>query len=1068
MTGPRLGGARFATPEERRFRSLVESSLDPKLIVDPDGTIQYATPAYARVAGLRPEAAVGTSIYERIHADDRARVESKLQELMECPDRPQSFELRWLRANGALLYIIFTARDLRRDPAVNGLVIHCRDVSAQRQAEQALRESEARYRQLVELSPDGIMVHEDGCVLYCNPAVARMVGAATTEELIGRSPMEFIHPDSRALVQRRLDSLLATGTPVPTAALRFIALDGTVREVEAASAPFTIDGRACIHTVVRDVTDRKRTQDALRENEERFRTLVDSLADGVVLQLADGTIASCNAAAVRITGLTGDQMTGRAPRPDGWLAVDEHRSRFDMREHPSIVALRTGRPSARMMGIEDGTNPLRWISVTAVPLFMRGTRAPYAAVSSVVDVTDRVRAAETERTARQAAEDASRAKSEFLANMSHEIRTPMNGVLGMLDLVLDTELDEDQRDHVAIAKSSAEALLTIINDILDFSKIEAGRLELDPHPFYLGDTLEETVRPLALRAHRKGLELTIEVAPEVPNAIVGDSGRLRQVLVNLVGNAVKFTERGEVSVEVGLVEACEDDIELHVAVRDTGIGIAPEKQRHVFEAFAQADSSTTRLYGGTGLGLAISARLVAAMGGRIWVESASGMGSTFHFTARMTRATTAEPEILADPAPAIPGEPVAPDLRGMPLLVADDNATNRLILERILRSWEMRPTIVESGEVALAALEEATRREQPFRVVLLDSQMPGVDGFAVAEKLRADPAWRGAIVMMLGSGDHAADIARCRELGITLHLAKPVRQSQLFNMLMTAVDTASVRRRASRPVSVVAPTRSGPLRVLVAEDNVVNQRLAVSLLKRRGHRATIATNGREAVAAVARERFDLVLMDVQMPEMGGFEATAAIRAAESGGSERLPIVAMTAHAMSGDRERCLAAGMDGYVAKPINPDALFRAIDEAMAASDEDATPPATREPAASAESSVVDREALHRNVGGDAALLAELVELFAEECPRLIAELRAGASAGDMRRVEEAAHTLKGSAGSMAGTTLAAAALELELLARRGAAMAIADAIARVERERRRLIAELRSIHGSRQDGAD
>ena len=1063
MTAPRLAGARFATHEERRFRSLVESSLDPTLIVDPDGVIQYATPAYARIAGLRPEAAIGTAIYERIHADDRARVASKLRELMDSAERPQSFELRWLRTNGAMLYLIFTARDLRRDPAVNGLVIHCRDVTAQRQAEQALRESEARYRQLVELSPDGILVHEGGRVVYCNAAVARVAGVTDPDALVGRSVMDFVHPDSRAAVQRRVARFEAGDhEPLPPAPVQFVGFDGTVRDIEATSAPFIMDGRACIHTVIRDVTDRKRAQEALRENEERFRTLVDSLADGVVLQMADGTIVTCNAAAVRITGLTGDQMTGRAPRPEGWLAVREDRTRFDMREHPSIVALRTGRPSARMMGIEDGTNPLRWISVTAVPLFGRGGAAPYAAVSSVVDVTDRVRAAETERAARQAAEDASRAKSDFLANMSHEIRTPMNGVLGMLDLVLETDLDEDQRDHVSIAKSSAEALLTIINDILDFSKIEAGRLELDPHPFYLGDTLEETVRTLALRAHRKGLELTIEVAPDVPNAIVGDAGRLRQVLVNIVGNAVKFTERGEVSVEVSVVEACEDDVELHVAVRDTGIGIAPEKQRHVFEAFAQADSSTTRLYGGTGLGLAISARLVDAMGGRIWVESASGTGSTFHFTARMTRGTKEEPEILLDPALTLPGGAVAPDLRGMSLLVADDNATNRTILERILVSWEMRPTIVDGGDAALAALGDARRREQPFRLLLLDSQMPGLDGFDVAARLRDDPDWRGAIVMMLGSSDHTADIARCRELGIPLHLTKPVRQSQLFNMLMTAVDTTATRRRASRPVTVIAPAKAGPLRILVAEDNVVNQRLAVSLLTRRGHVATIAANGREAVAAVARERFDLVLMDVQMPEMGGFEATAEIRAAESAGGARLPIVAMTAHAMSGDRERCLAAGMDGYVAKPIDPEALFRAIDEAMAAKHEGA-PAAAPAPAAVEETSIVDRDALHRNVGGDATLLAELVELFAEECPRLVAEIRAGASALDMRRVEEAAHTLKGSAGSMAGTALAATALELELLARRGASPELPAAIARLAHDAERLNAELRRLAGAR-----
>ena len=1053
---------------ERRFRSLLESTPDPVLIINPDGVVAYASPGYARIAGLRPEAAVDTNMFERVHLDDRARLRGHVQEVLRAPERQQTLEIRWERANGAWLSLILTLRNLSSDAAVGGIVVHGRDVTVQRQAERERRDSEARYRQLVELSPDAIIVHEKGVIVYCNPAAARITGVGAPEQLVGRALLDFSHPDSSVESRLRMARLQTGNESLQKADVRFVRVDGVVLDVEAVSAPFSIDGRACVHTVIRDVTDQKRDERALSESEERFRTLVDSLGDGVVLQLADFSIVTCNTSAVRITGLTADQMIGRAPRPAGWTAVTEDGDRFDLADHPSIVALKTGRDASRVFGVSDASQSLRWISVNTRPLFRAGETLPYAAVSSVIDLTDRVDGQRAERRAREAAEDASRAKSEFLANMSHEIRTPMNGVMGMVDLVLDTQLAPEQREHLEIAKSSAESLLTIINDILDFSKIEAGHTELDEQPLRLGLALEETMRTLAIRAHRKGLELTAQVAPDVPDALIADGGRLRQVIVNLVGNAVKFTATGEVAVHVGLHSLDRDDVMLHVAVRDTGIGIAPEKQSIVFEAFTQADSSTTRLYGGTGLGLAISSRLVEAMGGHLWVESTLGTGSTFHFTAHARR----------DPNPAVAvrggatarrtgvGAPDdvlhAPDLRGLAVLVVDDNATSCAIVERMLRNWDMRPTMATNGADALAEVDAAIRERRAFPIILLDAEMPDVDGFSLAGQLAERPACAGTVMMMLGSSNHPGDVARCRQLGIERHLTKPVRQSQLFDLLIGAVDAAPTVQRVLEHTPNVRPQAERPLRILVAEDNVVNQRLAVSLLERRGHSVTVARNGRQAVEATARERFDVVLMDVQMPEMNGLEATETIRARESASGTRVPIIAMTAHTMAGDRERCLASGMDGYVGKPVQPALLFEAIRLLMAVAN--AEPARTGSPGApnggasvDADAAlgadgggepVLDRALLARNTGGDAQLLAELVELFLREGPRLVAEARAALAAGDATGVAAAAHTLKGAAGSLGGLRVSSAALALEVMIRSGARDGLSTGIERLERE--------------------
>jgi signal transduction histidine kinase/DNA-binding response OmpR family regulator len=650
-------------------------------------------------------------------------------------------------------------------------------------------------------------------------------------------------------------------------------------------------------------------------------------------------------------------------------------------------------------------------------------------------------AVEQLRRAKETAESASRAKSEFLANMSHEIRTPMNGILGMTELALETPLSMVQRDYLGIVRESAEGLLCIINDILDFSKIEAGKLSLDPQACSLQSVVASAMKGLSFRAHEKDLELAFEIDPRLPEFVSADAGRLRQIIVNLVGNAIKFTNSGEVVLSVTPAGGDAAESALHFAVRDTGIGIPADKLNRIFQAFEQADSTTTRNYGGTGLGLTISSRLAEMMDGKIWVESAPGQGSTFHFTVRLPAAAAVEEREESLPTDQLPSTRV---------LVVDDNTTNRRILQGMLCNWGMVPDLADSGSAALELIRRSIEQDNPYPLLVVDRHMPGMDGFDLLAKLREDPRLTPGAVMMLTSGDQPQDSQRCRELGIAEYAIKPVSQSEMLRLVLVALGHAPAPAAISSvAVSTTLPSPARPLAILLAEDNAFNQKVAEALITRMGHSVTIAGNGREAIEVYARGSFDIVLMDIQMPEMDGYQATEKIRALQKNPGKRVPIIALTAHAMTGDREKCLAGGMDDYLSKPIRSHELEQVLSRHAPSADvvrqEGPQSPVGQESMAPAVTTTgageqpaaaplqIDPASLLQACGGDRDLMLSLTEMFPQESGKLMHELERARQDGDIAVFHRSAHTLKGIFRLFEASEAAAAALTLEQASAQG-----------------------------------
>ncbi len=926
-----------------------------------------------------------------------------------------------------------------------------------------LEQERSLLRALMENLPDNIYFKDDESrFIRVSHAMAKWFGLVDPSDAVGKSDRDFFTGEHAEEARQDELDLMARGEAVLGKEECETWPDGRRTWVSTSKLPLRDERGKVVGTfgISRDITEQKEALNALRASERLNRMIVDTANDAFIAMDSDGAIIDWNNEAERTFGwkradVLGEALADFIVPPRNRAAHWDGLKRFNETREGRIV----GRRIEVMALHRDGHEFPAELAI--VPIVQELT-VFFAAF--VHDISKRKQAEESLRRGKEAAEAANRAKSDFLANMSHEIRTPMNAILGMTELVLDSDLTPLQRDYLATVRDSGESLLRLLNDILDFSKIEAGKLELEETLFSLREVIGDTLKSLAIRANRERLELIHHIAPSVPDALLGDPSRLRQIVVNLVGNAIKFTERGEVVVRVTVVEddrteviesdakasaneaatesgrvdssadsAATPRVRLQFVVSDTGIGIPSEKLSVVFQAFEQADTSTTRKYGGTGLGLAICSRLVDCMLGRIWAESEVGRGSRFYFTADFG---------VSDVAPL---RPFGRAVQGTKTLVVDDNATNRLILDEMLRNWGMLPTCVESVAEAVAVLSIAKEQQEPFGLVVSDVHMPHADGFRLAELLHRDPRISGPVVILLTSGDRPGDGMRCKQFNVAAYLRKPPKQSELFDAIVSALginQSEPDRNTKAFTNEIELP----PLRVLLVEDSIVNQKLALGILHRFAHQVSVANNGREAVEMLEVEDFDVVLMDVQMPEMDGLEATRRIRESERHGTAHLPIIAMTAHAMTGDREKCLEAGMDHYVTKPVRAQLLFDAIrsvvdfeslvlnrgatadreQSSLQPSENGTSQSSASNSAATAAQQTksghddrnlergehrqfsVDWSVAEQTVVGDRELLIEIAAAFIEEAAMVQAGLRAALNAADAKTASRLAHTIK------------------------------------------------------------
>jgi PAS domain S-box-containing protein len=1012
-----------------------------------------------------PESAVDyRTLAAQVHPEDRARVEQVLREYLAGKTPQYQVEFRARHRDGSYRWMLsrgVVVRDASGRPIrFAGTRI---DITQRKGAEDALRESEVRFRAFIDHATDAFFLNDwpDARFVDVNHQACESLGY-TRDELIGKTPID-ISPDMTPAVIAGLRARVSAGETV-TFDIRNRRKDGTLFPVEARLRLITVEGRPYGLALARDMTERKKAEDALRESEERFRGTFENAGVGIAHAALDGRWLRFNEKLCAIVGYPREELLHKTfqdiTHPDDLRASLDNAARLRQGEFPSYSL-------QKRYVRKDGS--LVWVDLS-VALQLDAAGAPAFMIAIIQDISERKRLEGELRRTMEAAEAASRAKSEFLAHVSHEVRTPLNAILGMNELALDTPITEQQRKYLTVVHSSAEALLEVIDDLLDFSKIEAGKLELDRVTFSLRAVVNDTLRSLALRAHRKGLELVGRIRPDVPDAFVGDAGRLRQVLTNLVGNAIKFTEVGEVVVEVardeengpGPGEPFDSEsppCTLLFSVRDTGIGIPREKQQKVFEAFEQADTSTTRRYGGTGLGLSIASQLVGLMGGRIAVDSEPGRGSTFCFSVRLHR-----PLLQADRT-----EVQAPaELQALPVLIVDDNATSRRILEEWLRGWRMEPSAVSDGSAALDALRQAAAAGRPFALVVLDSRLPRTDTLALAAHVCHTTELATCGVVLLAVEEDAGGLRRYHDLGIAACVTKPVVEEELLDAVCRALSMPSAVASGERscsasengPPAAETPASLRRLHVLLAEDNPYNQAVMEDLLQRYGHTLQVAGDGHAALTALEQEPFDVLLLDIHMPKLDGYQVVATWRDRERGSDRHLPVIALTARSASGERERCLAAGMDDYLAKPIRAADLFAALHRVVGA--ESQRPAVRGQESASSltpdsgtlipgAAGLLDPTALLAACDEDAELLQKICRHFQAHVPGRLAETSAALRDRDAARLRGAAHKLGGMVSSFSAAAAEAAAF-LERAAAEGnideatqAHSRLADLLARV-----------------------
>ena len=998
-----------ATFKELEFQQLALDEHAIVSIADRHGRIVYVNRKFSEISQYSNEELMGQDhriLNSGFHTKDF------FSEMWQAISKGQVWhgEVKNRRRDGSFYWVESTIVPFMDEQEHPERYISVRtDITSRKILEEQLSEQRAFYERISETMGEGLCVQDaEGRCTYLNSEGEKLLGW-TREEFIGRPVHETIH---KVTADGQL--LPAEECPIVLSLTNnghwhgddqvFVRRNGTAFPVEATSRAIVRDGVNCGSVVAfSDISERKENERIVHLAQERLNLALE----GSALALWDWDIVHDR---VYLSDRWSLMMGGE--RQD---VVIDSATMFDL-VHADERALHKSKlidvfnNKCEFYSVEFRVRRLdgEWIWIhTHGKIVERNASGRVTRMSGTkANITERRRAEEALRLAKDAAEAASRAKGDFLANMSHEIRTPMNGIIGMTELALDTELNREQREYLMLVQSSADALLTIINDILDFSKIESGKLDIETIEFSLEHMLRETMKSLAVRAHQKKLELLLHVASDVPDKLVGDPGRLRQVIVNLVGNAIKFSTTGEIEVAVlHIPKAPEGFARLTFSVRDTGVGIPRNKFHSIFESFSQADTSTTRRYGGTGLGLTISSQLIELMGGQIELESEVGIGSTFHFTIDL---------------PMISGSPLADyqqtgRIAGMSVLIADDNETNRRLLFEILSNWKMLPTVTSNGQEALVELERATKAGQPYALALLDLQMPDMDGFELVEHIRLHPEYLVKTLMMLTSEGQRGHAARCRKLGVAAYLMKPIAQSELLDALMTALGVSEKTVPLTTRHSLKEMRRR--LNLLLAEDNAVNQILAIRLLEKLGHTVTLANNGIEAVQHWKNGHFDAILMDVDMPEMNGYEATRCIRECEVGSGEHIRIVAMTAHAMQGAREECLSNGMDGYLTKPIDIDALWNELDSLVQQTEIALSIVPTKEFA------VANFDQARAIMDDNRELFDEITALFLLDAPPHLQLVKDGEKQGDIAAMQHSAHTLKGMAGIFAAERLMHAA---------------------------------------------
>ena len=1042
-------------------------NMVPVVVADTAGRVLTLTPAAMSMFGWdREEDLVGHPVTDFVAPEDRDRAVSKIGRLVagEAVGPAQYFGLR---KDGAAIAIEVSGELLRgADGSASGLSLLIREMAEGQRAESDLIQERSLLEALMENTPDHVYFKDADCrFIMISRAHARAFGLADPAQAVGKTDFDFFTEEHARLAYENELEIMRTGLPMVDFEEKETHLDGRETWVSTTKLVRTDKRGKTLGTlgISRDITRRKQDEVALRESEEKYRTLVEKANEAIYI-VQDGAFVFANRRLSDLVGMPAEALLGRpfldfiCPE-DRDLVRANYAKRMDGEEVIEAYDF-------RMIGAGGAT---LWVFLSVARIQWNGRPATLNLLS---DITARKQAeerlAQTNRALEEAtarAESANKAKSEFLANMSHEIRTPMNGVIGMTELLLDTRLSHEQRRYAETVRASGEALLGLLNDILDFSKIEAGKLELETIHFDVRALLDDFAALLARRAQDKGLEFICAAAPDVPANLSGDPGRLRQILLNLAGNAVKFTHSGEIVVRATVVSESETEVVLRFSVKDTGIGIAPDKQALMFQKFTQADASTTRQYGGTGLGLAISKQLAELMGGEIGLVSEEGLGSEFWFTARFGKQAGLERNV---PPPA--------QIHGVHILVVDDNPTNREILAAQLNAWGTRSEVVADGPSALLALAHARDAGDPFAAAILDMQMPGMDGAGLARAIKADETLAGTRLVMMTSIGNRGDARQMEEIGFSAYLVKPARQSDLFDCLAVVLAGEAVSRPAQPIVTrhAIREMRRQSRRILLAEDNITNTQVALGILKKFGLHADAVSNGAEAVAALESIPYDLVLMDVQMPTMDGLEATIHIRDPRSAvRNHDVPIVAMTAHAMQGDRERCLRVGMNDYVSKPVSPAALAEALDRWLPRDDAPRPPEASAEAGASAsataepsaaddsERSVFDRTGLLSRLMDDEDLARTVVEGFLEDIPRQAAALRGHLDAGDAEGATRQAHTIKGASANVGGEAVRAAALEIEKAARAGDLAAAASHLPDLETRLVRLTTAMRAFVG-------